>query len=276
MIAWFNGDLLPLGGINIAATDRGFLLGDGFFETMAAQNGHIVRFKDHMERLNLTSQKLNLPLPYSHEEIEQAIKDILLASQLTTCRAAIRLTITRGSGPRGLMPPLEITPNVLISASEAPENYSAAIVKTVRSVRRNEFSPTSTIKSLCYMDNIFAIQEAKEAGADEALLLNTSGHIAEGTVSNIFFIEGDTLLTPQVSDGALPGTVRKATLDCARQLGLKVVEKSLSPDIIQSCDEAFLTNSLYRVRAIYEIDGRLMPQDVWTHKLLSALKAQET
>ena len=77
-----------------------FLLGDGFFETMAAQNGHIVRFKDHMERLNLTSQKLNLPLPYSHEEIEQAIKDILLASQLTTCRAAIRLTITRGSGPR--------------------------------------------------------------------------------------------------------------------------------------------------------------------------------
>lgn len=274
MIAWFNGDLLPLQGVAISPTDRGFLLGDGFFETMAASQGKVVRFDDHMKRLQATADKMSLPIPYNQNEIMDGIRDVLAGCQLTQCRAAIRLTITRGSGPRGLLPPLEITPQILISAAEVPEHFSSAKVKTV-SVRRNEFSPATQIKSLCYLDNIFAFEEAHEQGADEALMLNTQGNIAECSISNIFFIRNDQLLTPRIEDGCLPGTMRSTVLKTAIDLGMTVSEESLSPEVTQTCDEAFLTNSLYRVRTIHEIDGRLMPSEHWADKLLKAVKDSE-
>ncbi|MDV7341654.1 aminotransferase class IV [Terasakiella sp. A23] len=275
MIAWFNGELLPLDGVAIPATDRGFLLGDGFFETMAVNSGKIVRFDDHMKRLSDTADKLSLPLPYSVEEIQSGIHDVLVGNQLLKTRAAIRLTVTRGSGPRGLLPPLELKPQMLITAGEAPDHYPAASVKTV-SVRRNEQSPTAGIKSLCYMDNIFAFEEAHKAGADEALMLNTAGHIAEGTITNIFFVKGDQLLTPKVSDGALPGTARSAVIKTAAEIGMVVSEESLTPDIITDCNEAFLTNSLCRVRVIHKLDGRQIPAQAWADKILDALKAGES
>ncbi|SCA58168.1 putative branched-chain-amino-acid aminotransferase [Candidatus Terasakiella magnetica] len=274
MIAWFNGELLPLGGVKIPATDRGFLLGDGFFETMAAQSDHVVRFDDHMARLRKTGNNLGLKIPYSDKEIREAIHEVLMGSQLLNARGAVRLTVTRGSGPRGLMPPLEVKPEVMISASQAQEHYSAAKVKTV-SVRKNEFSPSTQIKSLCYLDHIFAFEEAHAQGADEALMLNTSGHIAEGTISNIFFIKGDNLFTPRLEDGCLPGTMRSAVLDMAETIGMAVFEESLTPEIIQHCDEAFLTNSLFRVRPIHELDGRTMPAQHWCEKLLKALVESE-
>ncbi|WP_135075681.1 aminotransferase class IV [Terasakiella sp. SH-1] len=274
MIAWFNGELLPLRGVHISATDRGFLLGDGFFETMAAQETKVIRFDDHMARFRQSGEKLNLPIPYSNDEIFEAIQAVLVGCQLTKTRAAIRLTITRGSGPRGLMPPLEMSPQILVSASEAPDHFKAAVVKTV-SVRRNEYSPTSRIKSLCYLDNIIAFEEAHDAGADEALMLNTTGHIAEGTISNIFFIKGHDLFTPQIEDGCLPGTMRQVILQKAEEIGLGVHEESLWPEITQKCDEAFLTNSLFRVRPICEIDGRIIPAQNWTDKLLAVVKAGE-
>jgi len=274
MIAWFNGELLPLRGVAIPATDRGFLLGDGFFETMAAKAGKIIRFDEHMARLHKTADILGLPIPYDLDEIKSAIHEVLVGCRLTEHRAAIRLTVTRGSGPRGLLPPLELNPQVLISATEAPEHFPTAKVKTV-SVRRNESSPTSQVKSLCYMDNIFALQEAHEQGADEALLLNTSGNIAEGTIANIFFVKGDELLTPKIEDGCLPGTMRTAVINKAAELGMHIKENCLSPEVIQTCDEAFLTNSLCRVRPIYELDGRQMPSENWADKILIALKADE-
>jgi branched-chain amino acid aminotransferase len=274
MIAWFDGALLPLGGVSIPATDRGFLLGDGFFETMAACNGQVIRFNDHMDRLENTAAFLKTPLRYTRAEITAAIHDVLIANGLANKRAALRLTVTRGSGPRGILPPLDICPHMLISASEAPDHFPAAKVKTV-SLCRNEKSPTSRIKSLCYMDNILAMQEAKEAGADEALMLNTTGKIAEGSISNIFFLQGKNLLTPSVEDGALPGVMRKTVLSVAAQMALSVQEASLTPDIIQTCDEAFLTNSLFRLRAIFEIDGRAIPSQTKGDQLLNKIKEVE-
>lgn len=274
MIAWFNGELLPLGGVHIQATDRGFLLGDGFFETMAANKGTVARLDAHMERLENTAAKLKFPLPYSRAEIKTAIDDVLLANQLKNTRAALRLTVTRGSGPRGLMPPLELNPQVLLSASEVPDHFASAKVKTV-SICRNEKSPTAQIKSLCYLDNILAMEEAHEQGADEALMLNTAGQVAEGSISNIFFVKDDQLFTPPISDGVLPGTMRRCVLEIAHKLGMSVIESSLGPEIIQTCDEAFLTNSLFRVRPIHELDGRLIPSEVWADRILKEIKAAE-
>jgi len=147
-------------------------------------------------------------------------------------------------------------------------------VKTI-SICRNEKSPTAQIKSLCYLDNILAMEEAHEQGADEALMLNTAGNIAEGSISNIFFVKDDQLFTPPLSDGVLPGTMRRCVLETASKLGMSVTEDSLGPEIIQTCDEAFLTNSLFRVRPIHELDGRLIPSEVWADRILQEIKAVE-
>jgi len=274
MIAWYNGDLLPLGGIAIPATDRGFLLGDGFYETIACNNGVPVRYDAHMARLLKTADYMKIPLPYSLDEIGAAINDVLVGCQLMKCRAALRLTLTRGSGPRGLLAPLDINPTVMISAAEVPNQYASAKIKTV-SVVRNEHNPSAKIKSLCYIDNIFAFEEAHAEGCDEALMLNTKGNIAEGSISNIFFIKGNCLLCPAIEEGALPGTMRQAVLEKATALGLSTQETSLSPEVLLTCDEAFLTNSLMRVRPIHEIDGRQIPSQAWGDKLLTALIKDE-
>jgi branched-chain amino acid aminotransferase len=274
MIAWFNGELLPLNGIAIPATDRGFLLGDGFYETIACNNGHPVRFLEHLARLQKSADFMNFALPYDLDEIQAAIHDVLVGCQLMKTRAALRLTITRGSGPRGLLVPTDIKPLILISAAAAPTSYTDAKVKTV-SIVRNEHNPSAKIKSLCYIDNIFAFEEAHKAGCDEALLLNTKGNIAEGSISNIFFIKGNILLTPALNDGALCGIMRDAVLKKASLLGLQIEETSLRPEITSTCDEAFLTNSLCRVRPISEIDGRKIPAKNWGEKLLSALIRDE-
>lgn len=273
-IAWFNGELLPLRGIAIDPTDRGFLLGDGFFETMAAQDGRVIRFSQHMARLDKTAKALKLTLPYAQSELTEAIHDVLTGCQLLSKRASLRLTVTRGSGPRGLLPPLEARPQVLITASEAPDHFPAAKVKTV-SVRRNEQSPASRIKSLCYLDGIFAFEEAHEQGADEALLLNTAGNIAEGSISNIFFIKGDKLYTPKIEDGALPGVMRDCIIELASSVGLEAIEQTLPPSFVQECDEAFLTNSLVRIRPIHELDGRILPSQTKAQNLLEAIKKSE-
>jgi len=270
MIAWFNADLLPLGGISIPATDRGFLLGDGFYETIACNSGQPVRFQKHMQRLHKTAKLMKIDLPHSLDEIQSAINDVLTGCQLMKSRASIRITVTRGSGPRGLRIPLKITPNVMITAAKVPDCYEAAKIKTV-SIVRNEHTPSAHIKSLSYIDNIFAFEEAEAAGFDEALLLNTKGHIAEGSISNIFFIKNDCLFTPPIEDGALPGIMREAVLKKAQALGLKTKEASLTPDIALTCDEVFLTNSLVRVRSVKQIDDRLIASQKHSNKLLHAL-----
>ncbi|WP_417841199.1 aminotransferase class IV [Terasakiella sp.] len=270
MIAWFNGELFPLDGIAIKATDRGFTLGDGFFETMLAQQGQVAHFDAHMARLHESAHMMDIPLPYSTDEIGKAIDDVLTACQLKDKRAALRLTVTRGSGPRGLLPPLEITPQVLLSASDVPDHFPSAKLALV-TMRRNEFNPTSRIKSLNYLDNIFALREAVAKGADEALLLNTQGHIAEGSVSNIFFIKNNALYTPPIEDGCLPGVMRAHVLQTARTLGLNTHERSIGIGIIQTCNEAFLTNSLVGIRPVHQIDGLQIPDQVWTEKLRANL-----
>lgn len=267
MQAWFDGHLMHVNDVAIHATDRGFLLGDGFFETLAAQNGRTIHLSRHLKRLEETAAFFHAPLPYDTDDLIKAIHDVLTGSHLTQCRASVRITVSRGAGPRGLLPPLELKPHVLITASDVPESFSSARVCQV-SLRRNETSPASAFKTLSYMDNILAFEEAHARTCDEALMLNSQGFIAEGAISNIFFIQQGTLLTPRKEDGILPGITRQLVLESAADLGLGVEEKALSPDIIQSCEEAFLTNSLVRVRPIYEIDGRKIPSETISRKLL--------
>lgn len=265
MTLWLNGVLCAPEAARISPDDRGLLLGDGLFETIRLAGGRPLRLARHLARLRDGARLLAIPVPYDDAAIAAAIAALAAADQVM--EAALRLTLTRGPAPRGLLPPAAPTPTLLITAGPLP---SAGPVRMVVSTltRRNEVSPLSRIKSLNYLDGVLARQEAARHGADDALLLNSRGAIAEATAATLFLRRGGRLLTPPVSDGALPGVVRAVLMErCG------ATECTLLPGDVYAADAAFLTNSL-GLRAVLALDGRpLADAAAYVASLADALAA---
>jgi branched-chain amino acid aminotransferase len=250
---WLNGQLLPTAAARLDAADRGLLLGDGLFETMRVVEGRPPLLSRHLTRLNEGARVLGLPVPAV--DMEAVLRQLLTANGLR--QAAVRLT--RGPGPRGLLPPAELAPTLLITASPlppAPEPIRA-VVATV--TRRNELSPLSRIKALGYLDQILALREAQARGAEEALMLNTAGRLACGTTANLFLVHDAALLTPPLEEGALPGITRALVLELAPGLGIAACETPLEPAMLAHAQEAFLTSSLRFLTPLASIEDRPLP-----------------
>jgi len=165
--------------------------------------------------------------------------------------------LTRGPGPRGLIPPPRPRPTVLITAAPLSQiHFPPAQAIIAKDIRRNEHSPSATIKSLNYLDNILARRQAEQAGADEALLFNTAGNLAEASTANLFIVHEGTLQTPPISEGALPGITRSVVLELALKLGIPTEETSIAADDLQRAEEAFLTNSIIEIRPLLQVEGQ--------------------
>lgn len=251
---FLNGRLLRPEDARLDPADRGLLLGDGVFETLRSYRGQVPWLDRHLARLAAGAATLGIPLPAV--DLAQAVAQTLAANGLATDGAALRITLTRGPGPRGLLPPVTPAPTLLIVAqalSEAPDSGARAILATAR---RNEHSPLANLKSLNYLDNVLARREAAAGGADDALLLNTAGRLASASAANLFVVRQRTLITPPPTEGILPGVTRAAILEIAPDLGASAVEAPLEPAILGEAQEAFLTNSLIEVRPLIAVDGR--------------------
>lgn len=269
MIVWINGELMDEKDVRIAPSDRGFLLGDGLFETLLARQGRLAFLDAHVVRLSAGGNILGIPMPTSTRHLAIACEMLLEANDLTHApRAALRITLTRGPGPRGLLPPENPTPTLMISASASPPPAVAqsAILATPR---RNALSPVSRLKALPYLDNLLAREEARSRGAGEALMLDTSGHLACASVANIFLWEGDRLVTPAEECGILPGITRAAVLELAERMKIEVVEDMIAPQRLARVSGAFLTNSLIGLMPLSQIDGR----EISGHRLTGRLQA---
>jgi branched-chain amino acid aminotransferase len=238
MKLWLNGRLLDPEAARIDPADRGFTLGDGLFETIRVEAGLPAHLGRHLARLRGSAAYLEIPLPWSDPVIGEAIAQLLAAEGLR--EAALRLTLSRGPGPRGIIPPAAPAPTLLITAGPRP---APAVT------RRNEASPLSHLKTLNYLDNILARREATRLGADDAILLNSAGRLAEATIANLFVLKGGIWRTPPVADGALPGIARGLLLAGG------AVEASLDPSDLAQAEAAFLSNSL-GLRPIASIEGR--------------------
>ncbi|WNM09781.1 aminotransferase class IV [Komagataeibacter nataicola] len=189
---WLNGQVLSPAEARIDPADRGLLLGDGLFETMRVADGAVRHFTLHMERLAHGAGVLMLPPPDT-DRIAQAVHDLLAASGLQS--GSLRLTLTRGPGPRGLLPPPRVQPTLLLAAAASlPPATPVRLVTATH--RRDEESVLSRIKSLNYLPSILARMEAASLGADDALLLNRAGHVAETSASTLVAVIGGELLTP--------------------------------------------------------------------------------
>jgi branched-chain amino acid aminotransferase len=243
-LLWLNGELLPADTARIDPADRGLLLGDGLFETMAARDGGVPELERHYARLSAGAALLRLPVKLSLPELDAACRALLAANG--TPKAALRLTITRGPGPRGLLPLAQPSPTVLITAGPMPLGGPLRLITA--SIRRDETSPLSAVKTLSYLPGVLARIEAAEQGADDALLLNRQGFVAETSAANLFVRLHGQWFTPPVEDGALPGIRRAKLLEAGR-----VQETPLSPVQLFHAEAIFAGNAL-SLRPVIALD----------------------
>lgn len=251
-LVWLNGTLLDESEARILITDRGFTLADGVFETILAIGSEPLWLHDHLQRLWSGADQIGIVLPMKMETLESAISELL--SSVKSAVSAVRVTLTRGPvGARGLWPNEVLSsPTCLITTAAIGPTHDQNFV-ICRGTRRNEHSPLSRIKSLSYADNILARREARQRGADDALMMNTRNCIACATVGNVFFRIADRWMTPSLPSGILPGLARSRLIK-----ELDAIEAPLSVEDIAVSDSAFVSNSLGCTH-IKSIEGKALP-----------------
>ena len=255
--AWLNGELLPRSEASVPIDDRGFLYGAACFETLRAHGGAVFRLDRHLDRLEAGLRAMGVEAP-PRAELQAAIAETLEANALPEAR--VRLTVSAGTG--GARPGLEPAeaPLVLVTAQPVPDTVTPARALVARGARVTADRPLPFAKTVNYLGPLLALEEARRAGLDQALLLDLDGDVVEASTANIFAVLGGegsgVLVTPPLEAGALPGVTREAVLECARGLGLETAERRLPLAELLAAREALLTNSIAGVQPLAEVrDG---------------------
>ncbi|MFD1737377.1 branched-chain-amino-acid transaminase [Bacillus salitolerans] len=259
---YLNGELVEKEKAVVSVYDHGFLYGDGVFEGIRMYAGNVFRLREHIERLYESARSILLEIPYSVEEMEQIVIDTLRKNQFHDT-AYIRLVVSRGAGDLGLDPTKCHQPNVVVITEQLAlfpkalyENGISMVTVPTRRSRPDILSPK--VKSLNYLNNIMVKVEATNAGADEALTVNTEGYVAEGSGQNIFLVKKGELITPPSYVGALEGITRNAIMDLAKDLGYVVKELPFTRHDVYVANEVFLTGTAAEVIPVVKIDGRVI------------------
>lgn len=244
---WLNGALVSAEAARIDPADRGLLLGDGLFETLRVAASQPRQAARHLARLHAGARLLRLDLPEA-DELHQALAAVITARELA--EGTLRLTVTRGPGPRGVLPPHPQRPTVLVTAAPLAPPAGPADVIVARNIARDENSPLSRIKSLNYLPSILARIEADERGAADALLLNQTGTLAESSAATVLLHRKGEWLTPRLEDGALPG-IRRAVL-----LEAGLVRETVLPVTWLFEAEALCLGNALSLRPVRSVDGQ--------------------
>jgi branched-chain amino acid aminotransferase/4-amino-4-deoxychorismate lyase len=253
--------------MTIPLDDRGFTLGHGLFETILWTDGRLAHWEAHLDRLARGCGVLGLPAPDRQACRREA--EAALAAAGSPPRAAVRLNWSAGSGGRGLDLPAALAPRLSATAAAVNPPEGPVTLATAR-VRRNDASPASRLKTLAYLDNVLARAEARAAGAEEALMLNTRGEVAGAAVANVFWIAGRVVRTPALDCGVLDGIVRAEVLRACARLGVACEEVRAGPEALADAT-VFLTNSLVGVRPVSRLDGRDLPSSELVAALAKAV-----
>jgi branched-chain amino acid aminotransferase len=256
MNIFLNKKIVPESEALVSVYDHGFLYGDGIYETMRAYNGVVFMLEKHLERLRRSASLTKLSIPETGF-ITDAVCRIIEANQLSD--AYVRVTVSRGKGPIGLDPDLCKEPTFVVIAEHFREYpghlYSNGVKLVIAKTRKNLVSAINPrIKSLNFLNNIFAKMEAKERGAYEAIMLNADGVVAEGTVCNIFFVKDNVLCTPSSEVGVLDGITRELVIGLAKKSGLSVSEGRFYPDDLYSASEVFFTNTTSEIMPVSQVE----------------------
>jgi branched-chain amino acid aminotransferase len=256
---WIDGEIVDGAEARIPVTDHGLLYGDGIFEGIRVYRNRVFRLDAHMKRFEAAARGIALDLPGGID----AVRAVVLATvhAFGAEEAYVRLIATRGEGSLGVDPTTCTQPRLICLVDHVriypPDKLSSGLDLVTSSLRRP--SPDvldPRIKSLNYLNNVLAKLEARQRGADEALMLNAQGMIAETSVANVFVVRDGVLLTPPAVDGALEGVTRATVMELATTLGIPVREQTLSRFDFFAADEAFLTGSGAGIVPIRSLDAR--------------------
>jgi branched-chain amino acid aminotransferase len=256
---YIDGKFYPKSEAKISVYDHGFLYGDGVFEGIRAYNGIVFKLKEHVDRLYRSAHAIMLSIPLTKQEMIQAVVDTLRKNQMKD--AYIRLVVSRGVGDLGLDPRkcpkasvIVIADTIQCKASNAQETGITTIFSWVR--RNSVDATTHEIKSLNYLNSILAKIEANAYGVDEAMCLESNGYIAEGVGENVFIIKNGELFTPPTATGALSGITAEVVSGIATRLGIKVTITNLTPFMLFTSDEVFLTGTAMEMTPVREVNKR--------------------
>jgi len=258
---YIDGKFWPETEAKISVFDHGLLYGDGIFEGIRFYNGRVFRLEDHLDRLWESARTICLTIPMSAQEMTDALLETIRQNELRD--GYVRLVVTRGVGNLGLNPEQCKRPSVIIIAATItlypPDFYKNGLTIATCATRRT--SPAAlnpAVKSLNYLNNVMARIEASLAGADEALMLNEAGNVAEGTADNIFVVKRGQLFTPPVAAGALRGVTRLVACEIAAEFGIKVTETDITRHDVFVADECFLTGTAAEIVPVVKADGRVI------------------
>ncbi len=256
MIVFLNGNFLPESEALISINDRGFLLGDGLFETIRVVNSRPFRMAQHLERMTRGLNFLKITPTFTPKELQKFAVDLVERNKMPD--SILRVTITRGVGPRGFSPKASGPPTVAMTLSPLPatnpdEPLQWSLVTSPFRVPASD--PISSYKSTSRILNILARGEAESRGADEALLLNTNGEAAEAAGGNMFWVYREQICTVPTGRGVLPGITRAVVLEICQALGLTTNKRVIKPEMLRNAEGIFITNSALGIVPVVSFDG---------------------
>ncbi len=255
-----NGQILPGEQAFVSAWDHGLLYGDGVYETLRTYSGRAFLLDRHLARLRRSAERILLPWAALPVDPGEEIRRTLHAASDNE-ESLVRVVVTRGVGPLGYAPELCPKPGLLIYVLEftppSGEARERGVTVAMTTIRRNPKSALDPeIKSNNLLNTILAGQQAHARGADEGVLLNMAGEVAECTTSNVFIVRGGEVITPPVSAGILEGLSREVALELCRAHGVPAFEKTIQPEALFGADEAFLTSTTREILPIVRVDDR--------------------
>ncbi len=259
MLVYLNGEFVSRDDAKVSVFDHGYLYGDGIYETLRSYKGVLFCLDRHLARLKHSADSIALKLPFSIERIVDALLRTVKVNRLSD--AYVRVQISRGPGEIGLDPALCPEPTTVIVAKpfkEYPKEYfEQGVPLAIVNTRRNHpLALNPSIKGTNFLNNILAKIESIRAGAFEAVMLNWEGYVAEGTVSNVFFVKSGLLRTPNPETGILEGVTRGLVLELAGSERIDSQESLISPEEMLEADECFITNTTVEIMPVTSINGQ--------------------
>lgn len=271
MRLYLNGQFVPEDQARISVFDRGFLYGDGLFETLRVAHGRPFRWTQHFERLERGAAALRLTLPFSAQDAFKVAGELIALNQMP--EALLRLAISRGRGPRGYSirevkePTVVMSIHPLPAAAAFPGPAWKLHTATMRLPADDHLAPFKTSNKLV---QILARAEAETSGADEALICNTAGEVVEASSGNLFWVAGESVCTPPLSAGVLPGITRAVVRELCDRQGLAYQEANLRVEALRKTQGVFLTLSSLGIVEAASLNGEALSKSPIVFRLQSA------
>ena len=258
-LVYVSGEFVPAAVASVSVFDHGLLYGDGVFEGIRAYIGRVFKLERHIDRLFDSAKAIRLEIPHSHAEVCEIVLESFRRNDIADGYA--RLVVTRGRGDLGIDPRKCARAELIVIARPGINVYrspSAGIRVVTSTFRRNSPEALSpAIKSLNYLNNILARIEANDRRADEALMLDANGYVAEATVDNFFIVTDHALLTPPTATN-LKGVTRETLLWLSIGLGIKAVEQPFTLFDVWTAREAFICGTAAEVVPVISVDDRVI------------------